>query len=193
MKRDLFSTVPNIVSSARLLLSPILLYTIPMQMHKTSLFVFSVLAFTDFIDGYIARTCANQKSDTGVLLDPIADKVLSTMTLVPLSLTGIIPYSFSAISIAKDVMILSQGAKMLNSSSNVEKFIKQVSPYKIGKISFALQSFFILRVLLSLSTGGPGLFPNLAIISSVCNVLTLISYSQRHPKNLERLMKIIST
>jgi CDP-diacylglycerol--glycerol-3-phosphate 3-phosphatidyltransferase len=59
------------------------------------LFLFS--AFTDFLDGYIARKF-NSISNLGILLDPVADKLLTSSTLISLAYVKLCdPYSVIAI------------------------------------------------------------------------------------------------
>jgi CDP-diacylglycerol--glycerol-3-phosphate 3-phosphatidyltransferase len=71
--------VPNILSALRICLAPVfvLLYVQDEILYRSlSIAVFAVAAFTDYVDGYIARTF-NAKSRLGNFLDPLADKILT--------------------------------------------------------------------------------------------------------------------
>lgn len=71
--------VPNILSSLRIILAPIFiaLYIQDEILYRSlSIGVFAVAAFTDYVDGYIARNF-NAKSRLGNFLDPLADKILT--------------------------------------------------------------------------------------------------------------------
>lgn len=71
--------VPNILSALRICLAPVfvLLYVQDEILYRSlSIGVFAVAAFTDYVDGYIARTF-NAKSRLGNFLDPLADKILT--------------------------------------------------------------------------------------------------------------------
>jgi CDP-diacylglycerol---glycerol-3-phosphate 3-phosphatidyltransferase len=71
--------VPNILSGLRIFLAPVfvLLYVQDEILYRSlSIAVFAVAAFTDYIDGYIARNF-NAKSRLGNFLDPLADKILT--------------------------------------------------------------------------------------------------------------------
>ena len=78
-------TVPNILTLARILITPViaLLPFINGYWPKLICFViFIAAAVTDVIDGRIARR-SNQITDLGKILDPIADKLLLFATLGP--------------------------------------------------------------------------------------------------------------
>ena len=85
-----------------MLLSPVLGATIFANYQTTSILLFSFLSFTDFFDGYIARNYPKQKSKHGELIDPIADKAMTTCTLLPLTLNGVIPPLLSNFFYSKD-------------------------------------------------------------------------------------------
>lgn len=72
-------SVPNILSSIRIVLAPlfVLMYLQPELIWASlSIAVFAVAAVTDYFDGLIARRYGAM-SDTGVFLDPLADKFLT--------------------------------------------------------------------------------------------------------------------
>src|SRR5213594_2706609 len=79
-------TLPNIITLARICLTPViaLLPFIQGYWPKVIAFVvFLIAAFSDLVDGYLARRYGTI-SDLGMLLDPIADKLLLFATLIPI-------------------------------------------------------------------------------------------------------------
>ena len=79
-------TLPNIITLARICLTPViaLLPFIQGFWPKFIAFiVFLIAAFSDILDGWLARR-SNTVSDLGKLLDPIADKLLLFATLIPI-------------------------------------------------------------------------------------------------------------
>ncbi|MBO5067115.1 MAG: CDP-alcohol phosphatidyltransferase family protein, partial [Clostridia bacterium] len=71
--------LPNKLTIIRIILIPIFVavFYIPQIPYNyvISAFIFALAAFTDFLDGHIARKY-NLVTDLGKFLDPIADKVL---------------------------------------------------------------------------------------------------------------------
>ena len=71
--------LPNKITITRILMIPlfVLFYYLTQLNHNLlyAAIVFALAAFTDFLDGYIARKY-NLVTDLGKFLDPIADKVL---------------------------------------------------------------------------------------------------------------------
>ena len=79
-------TLPNIITLARICLTPVvaLLPFIQGYWPKVIAFVvFLIAAFSDLVDGYLARRYGTT-SQLGILLDPIADKLLLFATLIPI-------------------------------------------------------------------------------------------------------------
>ena len=79
-------TLPNILTIARICLTPIiaLLPFIEGYWPKViCFFIFIAAAVSDVVDGYYARKY-NQISELGQLLDPVADKLLLFAMLVPI-------------------------------------------------------------------------------------------------------------
>ena len=76
--------LPNILSLLRILIVPIFIYLLIMPelwMRQIAFVLFCLAAFTDFIDGYIARKY-RQETELGCFLDPLADKALVLATLL---------------------------------------------------------------------------------------------------------------
>jgi len=90
-------TLPNLLTLLRIFLLPFIVVFIVEGQRLAALFLFIVSSITDFLDGYIAR---KRKSITslGILLDPIADKLLTSSTLISLAYVKLCdPYSVIAI------------------------------------------------------------------------------------------------
>lgn len=76
--------IPNILTSIRLIMIPILvgIYYLPWDgRYYTCAFLFAIAAFTDWLDGYLARRL-DQTSAFGAFFDPVADKVMVSVALV---------------------------------------------------------------------------------------------------------------
>lgn len=84
--------VPNQLTIARIIITPVflallLLESLPHRFLIAAL-VYSLAAVTDAIDGKLARK-NNQITNFGKLLDPIADKILTTSALLGFMMMGL--------------------------------------------------------------------------------------------------------
>ena len=87
--------------------------------------IFVVASLTDFLDGHIARKY-NLVTDTGKMLDAIADKVLVSPILILLACNGYIPVIIPVIYITRDIVV--DAIKMQAASKG-----KVVAAIKSGK------------------------------------------------------------
>jgi cardiolipin synthase len=94
----------------RMLSVPLVAIAIYYGSHGWILILFALAAFTDAIDGFIARVF-NQKTWLGALLDPIADKMLLITAFVGLTLSPkapvTLPVWITIVVVFRDVLILS--------------------------------------------------------------------------------------
>ena len=87
--------IANLITVARILCAPLFVWLVlmdpkgPLRWVALALFVFGTAS--DGLDGYLARS-RNLGTSLGVLLDPIADKVLIGAGLVVLSMVGELPW-----------------------------------------------------------------------------------------------------
>jgi CDP-diacylglycerol---glycerol-3-phosphate 3-phosphatidyltransferase len=80
--------LPNAITVGRIAAAPFIgvLPFFPSSTIRYSAFaLYVVAAVTDYVDGHLART-RNSVTDTGRLLDPLADKLLLFATLIPMSI-----------------------------------------------------------------------------------------------------------
>jgi len=66
--------------------------------------LFAIAAVTDFLDGYLARR-SQQITKTGILLDPIADKLLVIAALIVLVDMELVPAWIAIVIIAREFVI----------------------------------------------------------------------------------------
>ena len=66
--------------------------------------IFVIASLTDFLDGYLARK-NNQVTDTGKMLDAIADKVLVNPILILLSVTRSVPVIIPVLYVTRDIIV----------------------------------------------------------------------------------------
>jgi len=72
--------LPTVLTLSRIVLIPVFLYVTPVN-NLLGLLVFAAAAITDTFDGYLARR-SGQITKFGIIMDPIADKILVIAALV---------------------------------------------------------------------------------------------------------------
>lgn len=98
-------TIPNLLSVARILATPLICYWIWIDDLKPAFYLTALTGSLDFFDGYIARKF-NQESNLGRMLDPIGDKIILVGLLSAFYLKGWIPGFFILTLLIKDVNLL---------------------------------------------------------------------------------------
>lgn len=119
--------------------------------------VFFTAAFSDAVDGYIARHF-NQKSRLGSILDPLADKLLLLSAIVTLSFTGWrqqFPLWFPILVIFRDLASIG-GAFLINHI--VGKC--EIHPHWTGKVATFTQVAAVLWIMLDIAVP-PLIWPTL--------------------------------
>lgn len=99
--------VANIITVARILLAPVFIWLLLSDNHEfgvlrylaAALFILAIA--TDSLDGYLARG-RNLVTDVGIILDPIADKVLIGGALVALSILGDLPWWITVVILVRE-------------------------------------------------------------------------------------------
>lgn len=135
---------PNILTLARIIITPIFLWTILSEnlAHRflIACIVFSIGAVTDALDGHLARK-NNQITNFGKFLDPIADKVLTTSALLAFMSMGLCNIWIVMIVLTREFAIAS--VRMIAASNGV------VIPANIwGKIKTVTQMVFTITIML---------------------------------------------
>lgn len=97
--------IPNIISIARILVTPVFILLLIEQLFFQAFLIFAMAAISDGVDGFIARHF-NQRTELGAYLDPIADKLLLTSAFIGLAILQIIPSWLTIIVITRDIIIL---------------------------------------------------------------------------------------
>ncbi|HYI07102.1 MAG TPA: CDP-diacylglycerol--glycerol-3-phosphate 3-phosphatidyltransferase [Reyranella sp.] len=103
-----------------------------------ALAVFAIAAITDYLDGYVARTFA-QQSALGRMLDPIADKLLVAATLMMLVADGTIKgWALWAAIVILCREILVSGLREFLAELNVRVHVTQLAKWKTTMQMIAL-------------------------------------------------------
>jgi cardiolipin synthase len=98
-------TVPNVLSSLRLVGVPLFLWLILAEHDGWALLVLMLSGISDYLDGKIARRFG-LVSRLGQLLDPLADRLYILTTLLGLAWRGIIPWWLVAVLLARELLLV---------------------------------------------------------------------------------------
>lgn len=150
------ANIPNILTMVRFLLVPVVVIFIYFEMLIPAFITYGVACATDFLDGYIARK-KRLVTNEGMLLDPLADKLMANFAIIAFTVMGILPPFILIILLAKDVIMISGGIflyfkNIITSANTFGKisavlfnlaialcfFHNYVAPWHINILSFAL-------------------------------------------------------
>lgn len=107
--------IPNLISLSRIFLVPFIGYYLAQNDNESTLVAFILIlvaAFTDGLDGYLARKM-NKISRLGVALDPVADKIFAGLLVVLLIYYRDFPIWLAAVVMGRDLLILIAGGLAL--------------------------------------------------------------------------------
>ena len=153
--------LPNLISAFRLTVSPIMLFLPEDQVR----WLFSLLALSDALDGLLARALKAQ-SKMGMILDPIADKVMLFFALlVCVFKLDTLPTIMLYLLLLRDVSIVLGSFLIVKTKGYVP------SPSLLGKLTTTLLSITIVVSLF----GYP--FKPLVILSLLLIILSWVHYT----------------
>lgn len=102
---DRVLTIPNILSFARLATVPVFVWLFTSDRKNAAVLLYAVAAWTDFLDGYIARHTGSV-TELGKLLDPLADRIFIAALAVALVAEDLLPMWLAVAVVGRDVVIL---------------------------------------------------------------------------------------
>ena len=104
-KARLFANLPNLITLARLVLTPLAVSMILSQNFVAAFAIFVVAGVSDGLDGYLARRF-RLISELGAYLDALADKALLDAIYVTLATISELPPWLPILVVSRDVMIV---------------------------------------------------------------------------------------
>lgn len=106
-------TLANVVSFVRLCMVPVYLVLLLNGYNLAATLVFAASAFTDFLDGQIARR-THTVSRLGQILDPAVDRILMITGVLGVFLVGRIPLWVIIVVVVRDAYLLIAGGWLLS-------------------------------------------------------------------------------
>lgn len=140
--------LPNIFTLFRILILPVFVIIFYLPVHWSDILcavLFAIAAFTDWIDGYLARKL-NQETPFGAFFDPVADKLIVAVALVLLVGKHGTPWLAipASVIICREIMVSALREWMAELGKRAH-----VAVSYIGKCKTALQMISIFVLLLT--------------------------------------------
>lgn len=166
MTRALLGFLPNLVTLARLLAVPLVVWLSLTGQWAPAFWVFFAASITDGLDGFLARSL-DARSRLGAYLDAIADKVLLVSVYITLGQAGQIPLWLVILVVSRDVLIVG-GVLMLHTLDQTPA----MAPILISKANTVAQLILAGIVLADIGLGivSPGVVPALVLVVAVTTV-----------------------
>jgi cardiolipin synthase len=139
--------LPNIVTTLRIVLVPIVVWAIISGQMQLAFWLFVCAAVSDAVDGFLAKRLG-ATSEFGAYLDPLADKALLVSIYVTLGIAELLPRWIVIAVVSRDIMIV--GAVLL--AWIVGKPLT-IHPFTVSKLNTMAQIVLAAIVLASASFG----------------------------------------
>ncbi|MDQ6956042.1 MAG: CDP-alcohol phosphatidyltransferase family protein [Mariprofundaceae bacterium] len=137
--------VPNVLTLARIIMTPVIVYMVLSEQAWFALALMVVAGVTDMLDGAIARYF-NLRTTVGAYLDPMADKIMLISLFVTLFIVGQVPlFVFLAI-IFRDLIIV-LGAI----TYEIVTHRLTMQPSFISKVTTFMQIVYVVLLLLNMA------------------------------------------
>ena len=166
--------LPNKLTLLRFALVPVFMvfmYTSNPYSYLIALVVFAVASFTDFLDGSIARKY-NMVTDFGKFMDPLADKLLTTVALIYLCLNGMCHEVVICIVLAREFAV--SGIRLIAAANPAGS--KVIAAGMMGKMKTVLQMVASMLGLLAMALMPLGVIADSTymLMANITNVLMWI-------------------
>jgi cardiolipin synthase len=161
-------SIPNLITLARILLVPVMVWAIAADAMKAAFLLFLVAGLSDLVDGFLAKRFG-MATELGAYLDPLADKAMIVSIYVALGIAEAIPRWLVILVVSRDIMIVS--AVVL--SWVVGKPVR-LKPLLVSKLNTVAQ--IVLALLVLCSRGYQfNAEPLLTLFTALVAALTLLS------------------
>lgn len=172
-------TLPNWLTILRILVTPFFAILLVYRYVGAALAIFALAAITDALDGFIARSWG-QKSNLGMVLDPLADKLLVTAGFVTFTILEAIPRWLTIIVLSRDLFLIGGSLVLFMFAGKVK-----IPPTLLGKGTTVLQLATLLYTMLLNVGVFRGRAPFLLLIlTAAATVLSGLDYVIRGARHL---------
>jgi len=158
------TTLPNYLTIFRMFLVPLLVVVLLTKFPEKEIvgcIIFSLAAFSDYLDGYIARR-RSQITSLGIFLDPIADKLLISAAFISLVELQKAPAWMVVIIVGREFAVTGLRMAAISEGFNIKTST-------LGKYKTSSQVVAIIILIL-----GEGILGDLIILGDIALWVTMI-------------------
>ncbi|MBU3699837.1 MAG: CDP-alcohol phosphatidyltransferase family protein [Candidatus Kapabacteria bacterium] len=163
-------TLSNLISALRAVMTIPIVILLLRHDNTTAFFWCLAAAVTDWLDGFVARR-TDTVSEWGMIIDPIADKILVGAVMLVMFAQQIIPTWFAWTIISRDVIILACGWWLKRRHQLV---LPSLMSGKIAVTTIAASGILALLV-----TSNHGAVQLLMILATITMAVSLWQYGKR--------------
>ncbi|WP_195573658.1 CDP-diacylglycerol--glycerol-3-phosphate 3-phosphatidyltransferase [Paenibacillus sp. 1001270B_150601_E10] len=98
-------SIPNRLTAVRFFLIPVFVAFFVAEKRDVAFVVWMLAGVTDILDGYLARKW-NQVTEVGMMLDPLADKLMMMTVILSLFFAGDLPFSCALVMFVRDAGLI---------------------------------------------------------------------------------------
>ncbi|MFQ5743438.1 MAG: CDP-diacylglycerol--glycerol-3-phosphate 3-phosphatidyltransferase [Acidobacteriota bacterium] len=147
-------TLPNALTILRIFLVPLLVVFLLTEYTLFGVAIFLAASITDWFDGYLARR-RQQVTTLGKLLDPLADKLLTSAAFISLVELGLAPAWMIVVIVGRELAVT--GLRGLAAEQRVT-----IAASSLGKYKMAAQVITVVLLIL-----GPAFLGRLAVVGEI--------------------------
>lgn len=164
--------LPNLISTARLLAVPLIVWLLLSGKFAEAFWLFVAAGVSDALDGFIAKSY-DVRTTLGAYLDPLADKALLVSVYITLGYQGNIATWLVILVVFRDLVIIG-GALLYHTLTQSLK----MKPLLISKLNTMAQILFVTILLANLGLGidDHGVAPLLAHVVAATTFLSGVAY-----------------
>lgn len=171
----------NSLTILRIFMTPVISILLVYKFWRLGLATFLLAGVTDALDGFIARSRA-QRTELGMILDPLADKLLLSATFVTLVYLRQIPQWLFIIVVSRDLILIGGFLVVYLVTGKTT-----VSVSWMGKLTTGLQVSTVLATLVARVTGGIGSYvPWIIYLAAAVTICSGLDYVRRGVRALSR-------
>lgn len=169
----------NSLTILRILMAPAISILLVYRFWRLALAIFLLAGITDALDGFFARSRA-QRTELGMILDPLADKLLLFAAFMTLVYLRQIPRWLFIVVVSRDLILIGGFLVVYIATGKTT-----VSVSRMGKLTTGLQLATVLGTMLIHVTGGVGAYvPTLIILTAAVTIYSGLEYVLRGTKLL---------